>query len=102
MADIAGLEPVSCGFKSRSPYPFMIGKDASAHVSARNHGRDAVSRFIGPAGHRALRPSPLLPMPTCHRASMPHENFQALSSAGQNSGLIIRESRVRIPQGQPL
>ena len=24
MADIAGLEPVSCGFKSRSPYPFQV------------------------------------------------------------------------------
>lgn len=23
MADIAGLEPASCGFKSRSPYHFM-------------------------------------------------------------------------------
>ena len=69
-------------------------------------------------------------MPTCHRARMPPRGyaalrpngrtfnsrtdtlhsklqtpyshpFQALSSAGQNSGLIIRESRVRIPQGQP-
>ncbi len=66
MADIAGLEPTSCGFKSRSPHHFLV------------------------------------PLPTCHRASMPPKNFEALSSAGQNSGLIIRESRVRIPQGQPL
>ena len=43
----------------------------------------------------------LVPMPTCHRASMPPLDFQALSSAGE-SGLFIRaRSRVRIPQGRP-
>ncbi len=51
-------------------------------------------------GFNSRSPHPFLfPMPTCHRASMPTKNFEALSSAGQNSGLIIRESRVRIPEG---
>ena len=71
----------------------------------------------------SLRASRVRPLSPCHHASMPPRGsaalgptanrqpltattfvypFQALSSAGQNSGLIIRKSRVRIPQGQPL
>ena len=74
MADIAGLEPASCGFKSRSPYHFWPSEPL---------GRSFDSPALRPSGPPALE-------------------FQALSSAGQNSGLIIRESRVRIPQGQLL
>ena len=46
MANAAALRAALCGFKSRSPHPFLV------------------------------------PLPTCHRASMPPKNFEALSSAG--------------------
>ena len=128
MADIAGLEPVSCGFKSRSPYPykssdsstdrmlgyepgdvgsipplttiFSIGRDASATRPPRTHGRDTVAPLPkAPRGSAALGPTANRQPLTATTFVYP---FQALSSAGQNSGLIIRKSRVRIPQGQPL
>ena len=89
MADIAGLEPAFCGFKSRAPYhsPALVpsGPPALAVMPPRGPAE------LGPTANR----QPLTATTFVYL-------FQALSSAGE-SGLFIRaRSRVRIPQGQPI
>ena len=102
MADIAGLEPVSCGFKSRSPYPNKPSDSSTDRMLGYEPGD------VGSIPHLttiSLAPSRLRRTRTNRQpltATTFVYPFQALSSAGQNSGLIIRKSRVRIPQGQPL
>ncbi len=123
MADIAGLEPASCGFKSRSPYHYEASDSSTDRMLGYGPGDvgsipplTTISRFID--NHPFLRSSGLkpvswrdftrrwrngirsrlksgslrvqvplsapflFPMPTCHRASMPPNKFEALSSAG--------------------
>ncbi len=66
MADIAGLEPVSCGFKSRSPYPNKPSDSSTDRMLGYEPG-DVGS--IPPL--TTIFNLLLIPMPTCHRASMP-------------------------------
>ena len=66
MADIAGLEPVSCGFKSRSPYPNKSSDSSTDRMLGYEPG-DVGS--IPPL--TTIFNLLLIPMPTCHLASMP-------------------------------
>jgi hypothetical protein len=91
MADIAGLEPVSCGFKSRSPYPYKSSDSSTDRMLGYEPG-DVGS--IPPL--TTIFSIVLTPMPTCHRASMPPRGSAALGPTNQpiNSGPDTRYSKL--------
>jgi len=78
MADIAGLEPVSCGFKSRSPYPNKSSDSSTDRMLGYEPGDvgsipplTTISRFICATGPRAIRPSSPRHSSPCPRVTVP-------------------------------
>ena len=99
MADIAGLEPASCGFKSRSPYLYEASDSSTDRMLGYGPGDvgsipplTTISKFID--NHPFLRSSGLKPVSW--------RDFTRRWRNGIRSRLKSGSLRVQVPLSAPL